>query len=139
MWIVYFHMHSWKFHAKIRSRWKVIHIYNSCFFVFQKEIADCCSIRLATLLQKDCEYLLKTCLKIFQKTFRRKFGEVVKVSDCDAQCPGFESHLRQQFSSSRLNNCQKNGLFFQRLIILYVLQILTKKIAIFTSWLEIRC
>ena len=29
------------------------------FFFFSNEIADCCSIRLATLLQKDCRYLLE--------------------------------------------------------------------------------
>ena len=46
---------SWKFHAIILSGSKVIN--DSCFFVFSKEIADCSSIRLATLQKKDFKYL----------------------------------------------------------------------------------
>ena len=48
--------------------------------------------------------------------FKRKFGivvKVVKVKDCDAQGLGFESHLRLNFSSSRLNTSQK-GLIFSK-------------------------
>ena len=46
---------------------------------FSNKIADCCSIRLATLPQKACKYLLDFCLKFFQKNFIRKSGMVVKV------------------------------------------------------------
>ena len=53
---------------------------------FSNEIADCCLIRLATLPQKDCKYLLKSVLKKFQKIFIRKL-----VTDCDSQGRGFES------------------------------------------------
>ena len=89
--IVYFHIHSWKFHAKIRSRSKVIN--KSCFFVFLKEIADYSSIQLATLLQKYWKYLLKYHLIFF---------------GCGALGPEFESSLRQSFNVSRVNkrrNC----------------------------------
>ena len=51
---------------------------------FSKEIADCCSIRLATLPQKDRKNLLKFLLKFFQKNFIRKFGIAVKVTNYDA-------------------------------------------------------
>ena len=54
-------------------------------YEFSNEIADCCSIRLATLPQKDCKY---------QKILIRKFGVVDKGTDCDAQGPGFESSQR---------------------------------------------
>ena len=56
------YIHSWKFHAKIWSRSKVIK--NSCFLSFH----------------------LKFCI--------RKFGIVVKGSDCETLGPGFESSLR---------------------------------------------
>ena len=49
---------------------------------FSNEIADCCSIRLATLPQKE------SAIEFSQKMFIRKFGI---VTDCDAQVHGFES------------------------------------------------
>ena len=66
---------------------KFCHKVNKKSYDFSNEIADCCSIRLATLPEKNC----KIWFKIFSKIFIRKFGIVGKVTDCDAQGRGFES------------------------------------------------
>ena len=39
-------------------------------YEFSNEIADCCSVRLATLPEKDCKYLLKFDFNFFQKNFK---------------------------------------------------------------------
>ena len=70
---------------------KFCHKVDKTSYDFSQEIADCCSILLATLLQNNCKYLLQFHLKKFQKNFIRKFGIVGKVTDCDAQGRGFKS------------------------------------------------
>ena len=70
---------------------------------FSREIADCCLIPLAALLQKKCKYLLKFSSNFLQKLFIRKFVIVDKGIICEAQGPGFESHQRRNFKVFRLN------------------------------------
>ena len=97
------------------------HFDNKCYKIdktiydFSNEIADCCLIQLATLLQKDCKCLLKFGLKFFHKIFIRKFGIVGKLTDCDAQGCGFETSQGFNFKVSRLNK-RRNCSFFLRLI-----------------------
>ena len=65
-------------------------------YEFSNEIADCCSIRLATLPQKDCKYLLK---------FLRKFG--IRCSTVTHKVAG-SNPVSQNCKVSRLNkrrNC----------------------------------
>ena len=73
---------------------KFCHKVDETSYDFSQEIADCCLIRLATLLQKDCKYFLKFPLNIFEIFFIRKFVTLDKRSGCDAQGPGFESSLK---------------------------------------------
>ena len=73
---------------------KFCHKVNKTSYDFSQEIADCCSIRLATLLQKNCKYLFKFDLNFLQKVSIRKFGIVNKGIDSNAQGPGIESSQR---------------------------------------------
>ena len=66
---------------------KFCHKVNKKSYDFSNEIADCCSIRLVTLPEKNC----KNRFKIFSKIFIRKFGIVGKVTDYDALGGGFKS------------------------------------------------
>ena len=53
--------------------------------------------------------IVKSGLKFSQKFFIRKFGIVVKVTDCDAQGRGFESRQSWAFKVSRLNKRRKRS------------------------------
>ena len=71
---------------------------------FSQKIADCCSIPPATLLQKNCQYLLKFPLKFF-KNFHEEIWYILdKGTDCDEQSPRFESSQRKNFMVSRLDS-----------------------------------
>ena len=77
------------------------------FFVFSKEIADCCSIRLATLPLIS----VRICLKKFENFLPRSFGIVVQRSGCGAEGREFESSLRHNFKVSRLDKRLKWPIF----------------------------
>ena len=50
---------------------KFYHKVDKTSYDFSQEIADCCSIRMATLLQIDCKYFIKFGL-IFFKNFLKE-------------------------------------------------------------------
>ena len=62
---------------------KFCHKVNKTSYEFSQEIADCCSIRLATLLQKNCKYLFKFdlnfSLQIKKPVFTLFFGILIKI------------------------------------------------------------
>ena len=83
---------------------KFCHKVEKTIYEFSQEIADCFSIPLATLLQKNCQYLLKFPLKFF-KNFHEEIWYILdKGTDCDEQSPRFESSQRKNFMVSRLDS-----------------------------------
>ena len=90
---------------------KIIHTLVILVFCLFEGNPRCSSIRLATLTQKDCKYLLKSALKIFGLFFIRKFGIVDKGSYCDPEGPGFKSSQRLNVKVSRLNKRQNCPFF----------------------------